>query len=87
MQKEVEDVYALYEAVDAETEFAQYKAERAPYGQLFVSHRDDNPWLRLSTNEAKESLLRRIGGRYIGEGAHACRRMVRQANGIGSDQR
>lgn len=64
----VEDVYALYEAVEGETEFAQYKAERAVNGQLFVSYGADSPWLRLSTNEAKEGFLRRIGGRYIGEG-------------------
>jgi hypothetical protein len=64
----VEDVYALYEAVDGETGFAQYKAERAANGQLFVSYGDDSPWLRLSTNEAKEGFLRRIGGRYVGEG-------------------
>lgn len=68
VQTDVEDVYALHEAVDGETEFAQYKAERAPNGQLLVSYGDDSPWLRLSTEEAKQGFLRRLGGRYVGEG-------------------
>ena len=48
VQKDVDDVYALHEAVEGETEFARYKAERAPNGQLFVSYGDYSPWLRLS---------------------------------------
>lgn len=68
VQSEVEDVYALNEAVDGETEFAQYKAERAPNGQLFVSYGEDSPWLRLPTEAAKQGFLRRLGGRYVGKG-------------------
>ncbi|MCK1794288.1 hypothetical protein [Pseudomonas violetae] len=64
----VEDVYALYEAVDGETEFAQYKAVRAANGQLLVSYGEGSDWLRLATNDAKEGFLRRIGGRYVAEG-------------------
>ncbi len=71
VQTDVEDVYALHEAVDGETEFAQYKAERAPNGQLLVSYGDDSPWLRLSTEEAKQGFLRRLGGRSNANWIHS----------------
>ncbi|NWE43574.1 hypothetical protein HX875_29130 [Pseudomonas yamanorum] len=81
----VEDVYALYEAVDGETEFAQYKAVRAANGQLLVSYGEGSDWLRLATNDAKEGFLRRIGGRYVGEGGMSVAAWYIMHQGMASD--
>ncbi len=63
-----EDVYALCQAVSGETAFSKYRVERKANGILFVSYGEGSAWLMLPTNEAKQGFLRRIGGRYVGEG-------------------
>jgi len=61
------DVYALYEAVRSDSEFAGYKCERTANGQWIVSAQGVEAKLRLATPAAKDGFLRRIGGRYVGE--------------------
>lgn len=81
----VEDVFALYEAVTGEKVFAQYKAVRAANGQLLVSYGEDNDWLRLATKSAKEGFLRRLGGRYVGEGQMSIPAWYIMHKGMASD--
>ncbi|MGJ7547028.1 hypothetical protein [Pseudomonas alloputida] len=81
----VEDVYALYCAVEGENEFAQYKAQRAANGQLLVCYDDEGPWLRLATESAKQGFLRRIGGRYVAEGGMDISAWYIMHNGLAAD--
>ncbi len=85
VQSEVEDVYALHEAVNGETEFAQYKAQRALNGQLFLSYGDDSPWLKLPTEASIQGFLRRLGGRYVGEGCMDIGAWYVMQKGLASD--
>jgi hypothetical protein len=58
------DAYALHEAVDRETSFAQFDVKRAANGALIVSAPGATS-LVLISDSAKEAFLRLICGRYV----------------------
>lgn len=58
------DAYALHEAVDRETSFAQFEAKRAANGALIVTAPGATS-LVLISESAKEAFLRLLCGRYV----------------------
>ena len=59
------DVYALHEAVNGETDFAQYHCTPTANGQWIVSCHGAENQLRLVTTTARETFPCCLHGRYV----------------------
>lgn len=65
------NVAGLVEAIECESDFSGFKAERATNGKLIVSANGLDLKLVLVSKEAEEAFLKRIHARYVPRGMTA----------------